>query len=67
MGDAGSLLVVFVLAWFVVDLSQGEQCAVAPAQALWIMLIPLMDTVRLFIWRSALGGSPFSADQHHPL
>ena len=38
MGDAGSLLVVFVLAWFVVGLSQGEQPAVAPAQALWSML-----------------------------
>lgn len=64
-GDAGSLLVGFVLAWFVVDLSQGSERAFAPVQALWIVLVPLFDTVRLLIWRPVRGISPFRGDQEH--
>ena len=65
MGDGGSLFLGFALAWFVIELSQGSGRVIAPAQALWIAVIPLMDTVRLLIWRAAQGQSPFKGDQEH--
>lgn len=67
MGDAGSLSVGFVLAWYVVSLSQVHDGARAmlPAQALWLLSIPLMDTVRLLVWRAAYGAGPFKPDQQH--
>ena len=65
MGDAGSLFIGLVLAWYVIDLSQGDARAIAPAQALWILLVPLFDTVRLLIWRPVRGCSPFGASRDH--
>ena len=65
MGDAGSLFIGLVLAWYVIDLSQGDARAIAPVQALWFMMVPLFDTVRLLIWRPARGCSPFGADRDH--
>lgn len=65
LGDAGSLFLGFALAWFVVRLTQGDERAFQPVQALWFLLIPLSDTVRLLIWRTAMGNSPFQGDQEH--
>jgi UDP-GlcNAc:undecaprenyl-phosphate GlcNAc-1-phosphate transferase len=65
MGDAGSLFLGFFIAWFVVALSQGNSRAIAPVQALWLLAIPLMGTVRLLVWRLCMGRSPFSGDQEH--
>ncbi|MEM7405265.1 MAG: MraY family glycosyltransferase [Pseudomonadota bacterium] len=67
MGDAGSLSVGFVLAWFVVSLSQLEDGtrAMLPVQALWVLCVPLMDTVRLLVWRAAYGTGPFKPDRQH--
>ncbi|NJN45614.1 MAG: undecaprenyl/decaprenyl-phosphate alpha-N-acetylglucosaminyl 1-phosphate transferase [Candidatus Competibacteraceae bacterium] len=36
MGDAGSMMVGLMLAWFFIRLSQGEQRAFAPISAVWI-------------------------------
>ena len=65
MGDAGSLFIGLILAWYVIHLSQGEGRAIAPAQGLWILMLPLFDTVRLLIWRPVLGRSPFGAGHDH--
>jgi UDP-GlcNAc:undecaprenyl-phosphate/decaprenyl-phosphate GlcNAc-1-phosphate transferase len=65
LGDAGSLFLGFVLAWFVVDLSQGDARTLSPVQALWFVAIPLLDTVRLLLWRAAAGRSPSRGDQEH--
>jgi len=46
-------------------LSQGQTRALVPVQALWILCLPLFDTVRLLVWCTALGVSPFRADQEH--
>ena len=53
MGDAGSLFLGFTLAWFVISLSQGEQRLMAPVTALWLLVVPLFDTVWLIIHRAA--------------
>ena len=64
MGDAGSVLLGFSLAWYAVDLAQARQ-AFTPITAIWILAIPLMDTTGLMVRRMLKGRSPFSADREH--
>ncbi|WP_295392640.1 MraY family glycosyltransferase [uncultured Thiodictyon sp.] len=65
MGDAGSTLLGFALSWFLVDLSQGEQAVMAPITAVWILAVPLLDTVAVMIRRLRAGLNPFAADRQH--
>jgi len=65
LGDAGSLLVGFLLAWFLIAMSQGEARALAPVTALWIFALPLLDTVAALLRRPLQGRSPFHADRTH--
>ncbi len=65
MGDAGSMFLGFVLAWFLIQLSQGENRLLAPVTALWILALPLIDTVSMMVRRIRLGRSPFLADREH--
>ncbi len=64
MGDVGSVLLGFSLAWYAVDLAQVRH-AFTPITAIWILAIPLMDTTALMIRRVRKGRSPFSADREH--
>jgi UDP-GlcNAc:undecaprenyl-phosphate GlcNAc-1-phosphate transferase len=65
MGDAGSMFLGFALAWFVVDLSQAPDRTLAPVTALWILALPLLDTVSILFRRLIRGRSPFRADREH--
>ncbi len=65
MGDAGSMMLGFIIAWLAVDLSQGNDNAIRPVTALWLIGLPLMDTVRLILTRTLNGKHPFSADNEH--
>ena len=64
-GDAGSMVMGFIIAWFAVDLSQGEGRTFSPICALWVVVLPLCDCVSLMIRRRLSGGSMFAADRHH--
>jgi UDP-GlcNAc:undecaprenyl-phosphate/decaprenyl-phosphate GlcNAc-1-phosphate transferase len=65
MGDAGSTLLGFVVAWFMVRMSQGEPVVLEPITAVWIVGLPLMDTVAVMARRMSFGCSPFAADRQH--
>lgn len=65
MGDTGSMFLGFTLAWFMIYLSQGEQRIMTPVTALWIIALPLMDTVSIMLRRIFTKRSPFSADCGH--
>lgn len=65
MGDAGSTLLGFLLAYLLISLSQGEQRAMSPVVALWIFAVPLMDTLGVMLRRVWLKKSPFAADRGH--
>jgi len=65
MGDSGSMLIGFVLAWSLVDLSQGVQRAMAPVTALWLFAVPLIDTLTMMVRRIRKRQSPFTADCEH--
>ncbi len=65
LGDAGSTLLGFVLAWLIIESTQGEGAVMAPVYALWFLAIPLIDTVSLLIKRPMRGINPFSAGTDH--
>jgi UDP-GlcNAc:undecaprenyl-phosphate GlcNAc-1-phosphate transferase len=64
MGDAGSVLLGFALAWYAVNLAQVRE-VFTPITAIWILAVPLMDTTALMIRRVLKGRSPFAADREH--
>jgi UDP-N-acetylmuramyl pentapeptide phosphotransferase/UDP-N-acetylglucosamine-1-phosphate transferase len=72
LGDTGSLTVGLVLGVLVVRFLELEPSAKgiavinsAPAFAISLFIIPLFDTLRVFIIRIAQGKSPFHADYQH--
>lgn len=65
LGDAGSLLVGFMLAWFLIAMTQGQERVMAPVTALWIFALPLFDAVASLLRRPIHGRSPFHADRTH--
>lgn len=65
LGDAGSTMLGFILAWLLISSSQGLVPIFSPVYALWFLAIPLFDTVNLLIKRPLRGRSPFSPGNDH--
>jgi UDP-GlcNAc:undecaprenyl-phosphate GlcNAc-1-phosphate transferase len=65
MGDAGSMVVGFVVAWFSVSLTQRGGAAVPPPVMLWVLGIVLMDVFTVTVRRLARRRSPMAADRDH--
>lgn len=65
MGDAGSTMLGFSLAWISVELSQGESRAISPVVILWIFALPLFDLFSSMIRRVFRHQSPFHGDSEH--
>lgn len=65
LGDSGSMFLGFLLAWFLIKFTQTSDAIMAPVTALWIIAIPLSDTVGVMLRRIIGGCSPFAADRTH--
>lgn len=73
MGDTGSMIIGFMVAFFAVRFISEAQGDIfskyvnsAPILALTIVFFPLLDTLRIFFIRAFIHKkSPFSADQNH--
>ncbi|MFI5221704.1 MAG: MraY family glycosyltransferase [Bacteroidia bacterium] len=73
MGDAGSLTVGFLIAVFSIRFIEfnnplaenSYKLLSAPAIAVAILMIPLFDTLRVFIIRMQKRKSPFAPDKNH--
>ena len=65
MGDAGSMFLGFVLAWYAISLSQGEARTLPPSAALWFLMLPIFDAVAMMLRRILKRRSPFAADREH--
>ena len=72
LGDAGSLIVGMTIATIMIRFIEYQTVApnwvsvqTAPAIAFGLLIIPLFDTLRVFILRISQGRSPFSADRQH--
>lgn len=63
MGDSGSMLIGLVVAYFVIIFSQEGR--VNAVTCLWVIAIPIMDTICIMIRRVKKGQSPFLADREH--
>ena len=69
LGDSGSALLGFLLAWCFIALGNDQAYlatrAFMPMTAVWLIAVPLLDTSTLIWKRWREGRSAFSADQHH--
>ena len=69
LGDAGSMFIGFVLAWVLIELSQGGGAAnvraMEPISVLWCVALPVIDTFVVIIKRLRAGRSPFHPDRSH--
>ncbi|MBA2582030.1 MAG: undecaprenyl/decaprenyl-phosphate alpha-N-acetylglucosaminyl 1-phosphate transferase [Bacteroidetes bacterium] len=73
MGDSGSLTLGFIFSLLAIKMIEfnvaylpAELANVSkPILALSILVYPLVDTLRIFIYRTVRGVSPFSADKNH--
>jgi UDP-N-acetylmuramyl pentapeptide phosphotransferase/UDP-N-acetylglucosamine-1-phosphate transferase len=71
MGDGGSLVIGMVLGILCIRFLDaqisliGQETLPTPPIALAILIVPLTDTLRVFIIRMMQGRSPFSPDRNH--
>ncbi len=65
LGDAGSTVLGFMIAWASIRLSQNAWHPVSPVLGPWTIAIPLVDCCSLILRRWRQGRSPFAADRDH--
>lgn len=71
MGDTGSLIIGLingVLCIYFINLNTPGAVLsfeASPIVAFGILIVPLFDTLRVFLWRMLRGMSPFSPDRNH--
>jgi UDP-GlcNAc:undecaprenyl-phosphate GlcNAc-1-phosphate transferase len=65
MGDTGTMFLGFAYVWFAIRLSGGDRAVMSPVTALWLLAMPILDTVTMIIRRVSRGRSPFKADKEH--
>jgi UDP-GlcNAc:undecaprenyl-phosphate GlcNAc-1-phosphate transferase len=65
LGDAGSMMLGFSLAWVAIEISQGPAPAISPVAVLWFLAVPVYDTMGVIVRRLLHGRSPFHADARH--
>ena len=65
LGDNGSMFLGFILAWLLVDSSQGSKSFIKPVTALYLVALPVFDTIFVMLRRILAGDSPFKPDKSH--
>jgi UDP-GlcNAc:undecaprenyl-phosphate GlcNAc-1-phosphate transferase len=65
MGDAGSMVLGYLLAWTLIELSQGSQPTLSSSDVLWCVALPVFDTFAVMYRRMREGKSPFKPDRGH--
>jgi UDP-GlcNAc:undecaprenyl-phosphate/decaprenyl-phosphate GlcNAc-1-phosphate transferase len=65
LGDSGSMFLGFALCWFAIKFSQGESRVMAPAAALWFLVLPVFDAVCITSRRVLKRRPAFGADKEH--
>lgn len=65
MGDAGSMLIGYLLSWTLIYLSQQPGSHLSPVDVLWCVALPVLDTLAVMFRRLREGKSPFKPDRGH--
>ncbi len=65
MGDAGSMFLGCALAWFSLWIPKFSNYDVHPVLMLWVLFLPIVDTIQVVVYRILKGNSPMEADREH--
>jgi len=65
LGDAGSVMVGYVLAWTLIKFSQDKPAHLSTIDVLWCVALPVLDTLAVMVRRLREGKSPFKPDRGH--
>lgn len=65
MGDAGSMFLGAILAWFAIKGSQGAAPIARPVTMLWLLALPLCELMTIVFVRLIQRRSPLQADRNH--
>ena len=65
LGDAGSVMLGYLLAWTLIGMSQSVPRQISPGLVLWCVALPVFDTLTVMFRRMHRGESPFTADRGH--
>jgi len=65
LGDSGSTLLGFTVCWLAISAAQGEESIITPTIVLWIIALPLYDSICIMSRRIQRGQSPFTPDREH--
>ncbi|MCF6202839.1 MAG: UDP-N-acetylglucosamine--undecaprenyl-phosphate N-acetylglucosaminephosphotransferase [Methylococcaceae bacterium] len=65
LGDTGSMLFGFTICCLLIEASKIEKNIISPVTVLWIIAIPLFDSISIMIRRIRKGQSPFAPDREH--
>lgn len=65
LGDSGSMMLGFALAWLCIEAAAGSEAILPPIAIGWILMLPVMDALILMARRIARGQTPLRADREH--
>ena len=65
LGDAGSMLVGFLIGWFLIFYSHPDNNYFHPVLCIWIVTLPVYDLLSVFIRRVYKKTNPFKPDRRH--
>lgn len=65
LGDAGSMVVGYVLSWALIRFAEAPESQVSPTDVLWCVSVPVLDTLTVMGRRLLEGKSPFKPDRGH--
>ncbi|HJU27219.1 MAG TPA: undecaprenyl/decaprenyl-phosphate alpha-N-acetylglucosaminyl 1-phosphate transferase [Rhodanobacteraceae bacterium] len=65
LGDSGSTLLGYLLAWSLIKFSETGTTHLTPATTLWCVAVPVMDTFAVMYRRLREGRSPFKPGSGH--
>lgn len=65
LGDAGSMVIGYLLAWTLISVSQAPRSHLSPVDVLWCVALPVLDTLAVMYRRLRQGKSPFKPDRGH--
>lgn len=65
LGDAGSTYLGLALAWLLIESNNNELKSIEPITAIWLLALPIFDTLAVMMRRIKQGQSPYRPDRNH--
>lgn len=65
LGDAGSMGLGLIIAWYSIAFVQGPDPVMVPISVAWVLALPIIDSCGQFFRRVLEGRHPFSPDRGH--